>query len=62
MDNRFSECPECGEETSGGISVTQMPDTAYPFIQLEIFYCVDCDWMTVDDWKRWEHSPIAERG
>jgi len=48
------KCPECNGDLQKAEIGTSLETTLYPALEFTVIYCLDCDWMTVDDWDRKE--------
>lgn len=48
------KCPECSGNTIEQTTGAQMQIEKFPFVEIKIVCCVECDWMTVDDWNRYQ--------
>ena len=45
-------CPECGGRVSEANLSVALHTGQYPFIEIDVKYCVECDWATIEDWRR----------
>lgn len=61
MPNSMQQtCPECGAKPNHVHKLTgllQLPTPNYQWAAVFLYYCDECDWMTIDTWDRTEISP-----
>lgn len=56
---KLEYCAECGKKTVEHYTVVAMlPLSSLPIVEIEVYCCTYCDWITIDDWDRKEQDNI----